>query len=199
MKVRLMAVVALLITGGSLLAAAQDVFSSGGSNTGQWNLGGPQICQKHVAQYNELTPQIQAAAKARNTETMHDLSTQREEKKKNYQGCVEANSGLLLQGKATENAVQQTTIYEEYGKQLPAMIGTADYKSVTLTVKTARNRQVGQGFSGPVKLVSKPRKFSRAEGFIESSSQFRITKLWDVNKRLVSTPVEGIPVTISPK
>jgi hypothetical protein len=37
MKVRLMAVVALLITGGSLLASAQDVFSSGGGNTGQWN------------------------------------------------------------------------------------------------------------------------------------------------------------------
>jgi hypothetical protein len=48
----------------SMLAAAQDVFSSGGSNTDQWNPGGSQICQKHVAQYNELTPQIKAAAKA---------------------------------------------------------------------------------------------------------------------------------------
>jgi hypothetical protein len=161
---------ALMLAGGSMLAETQDVFSSGGSNTGQWNPEGPQICQKHVAQYNALTPQIQAAARARNTETMHDLSAQREEKKKNYQGCVEANSGLLLQGKVTDNAAQQTTIYEEYGKRLPAMIGTTDYKSVTLTVETARNRQVGQGFRGPVKLVSKPRKFSRAEG---SSSQAR--------------------------
>jgi hypothetical protein len=30
-------------------------------------------------------------------------------------------------------------------------------------------------------------------------TQFRITRLWDVNKRPVSTPAEGIPVTISPK
>src|SRR5687768_3461574 len=99
-----LATAVLMLIGGSMLAAAQDVFSSGGSNTGQWNPEGPEICQKHVTEYNALTPQIRAAAEARNTKTMHDLSTKREEKKKNYQDCVEANSGRLLQGKVTENA-----------------------------------------------------------------------------------------------
>jgi hypothetical protein len=134
------ATAALLLAGGSIRAAAQDILSSDGSNTGQWNPGGPEIRQKHVTEYNALTQQIKATADARDTKARHDLSVTREEKKKNYQGCVEANSGLLLQGKITENAAQQTTIYEEYSKRLPAMIGTTDYKNVTLTVETARNR-----------------------------------------------------------
>jgi hypothetical protein len=46
---------AMLLAGGLMLAAAQDVLSSDGSNTGQWNPGGPEICQKHVTEYNALT------------------------------------------------------------------------------------------------------------------------------------------------
>lgn len=86
----------------------------------------------------------------------------------------------------------------DYGKSLPAMKGSVPYGGVTLTVKTAKGRLVGQGFQGPVDLISKPRVYSRAEGFIKSQTEFHITRLWDTANQAV--PLSGpISVHMRPK
>jgi hypothetical protein len=191
-----LAIGTLMLAGGSTLAFAGDVYSSGDGSTGQWNPQGyPLKCQVHVDQYHALSAQIDASAAARQTETKNTLTKQRTQKKADFQVCVQGNR-LLLQGSATRNAPQEGNV-DDYGKRLPAMIGSTSYGGVELTVETRANRVVGEGISGPVTIASNPRKFARAEGYIRTSSEFRITKLWDFNNRQpVYSSVDGIPVSI---
>ncbi len=190
------AAAALGLAFASTLAVAQDVYSSAGGNTGQWNPQGPLVCQVHADQYNELTPKIDAAAKARNTETKNDLTAQRSQKKADYQTCVQGNRPLL-KGGVSSNAPLEETVHDQYGKGLPAMLGTVNYGGVTLTVETASNRLVGQGISGPVAIVSRPARFTRAEGYIETDATFVVTRLWERNGAAHNPG--GLRVSIAPK
>lgn len=190
------AAAALMLAAGSTLAVAQDVYSSGGGNSGQWNPQGPLVCQVHVDQYNELTPKIHAAAKARATDTKNDLTAQRSQKKADYQTCVQGNRPLL-KGGVSSNAPLEETVHDQYGKGLPPMLGTVDYGGVTLTVETAPNRLVGQGISGPVAIVSRPARFTRAEGYIETDATFVVTRLWERNGSAHNPG--GLRVPIAPK
>jgi hypothetical protein len=88
---------------------------------------------------------------------------------------------------------------DEYGKALPSMTGQVVYHGTTLTVTTPARLSVGQGMEGPVAFTSEPRTYSRAEGIISSSSEFRITRLWDLDKKQVLAPQETISVPIFPK
>jgi hypothetical protein len=189
-----LAAAACVLAGTWTLAAAQDTYASSG-NTGQWNPQGPLICQVHVDQYNALTPQIDAAARARSTQLKNDLTAQRSLKKADYQACVQ-NNRPLLKGSASANVPFEGTVHDQYGKALPAMTGTVDYAGVSLTVETAANRRVGEGIGGPVRIVSRPAKFSRAEGYIQSSSTFVITRLWD---RSGQSQTPNLQVPIVPK
>lgn len=84
----------------------------------------------------------------------------------------------------------------EYGAKLPAMFGSTDFNGAKLKVWTAAGRLVGQGFAGPVRLESDPQMYSRAAGYLESSTQFRITSLWDIQGRAVALPPGGLSVGV---
>ena len=85
----------------------------------------------------------------------------------------------LIQCRVGESAVAEPAPGQDNGKQLGAMTGSVPYNGVTLFVDTKAGRVVGQGFQGPVEFRSNPPKFSRAEGYITSSNEFTITRLWD--------------------
>lgn len=113
--------------------------------------------------------------------------------------------GEPLTGNATQTNVQTGTgVYNPgMGTRLPAMHGEVQYGPARLSVSVAAGKLVGQGIAGPVQLVSHPRIYSRAEGFVHSAAEFRITKLWDLGGRLVNLPgrIDGqyLPVPIVPR
>ena len=89
--------VGLMLVAGATLAAPRQAASAPERG---WAPEGPEFCQTYVAEYNALTPQIEAAAAARDTAKMSELSKERSAKKRAFQNCVQAYHSMKPIGPA---------------------------------------------------------------------------------------------------
>lgn len=100
-------------------------------------------------------------------------------------------------GGASENAPIDGGA-DEYGKVVPPWRGEASYGGVKLFVQSFENMRVKQGMAGRVAVVSKPAKYSWAQGVLTDSHTFSISQLWDLDGNPVKVG-DGITVPVSPK
>ena len=85
-----------------LVAAATLAAPRGASSAPEppWTPEGPADCQHYVAEYNALTPQIEAAAAARDTAKKNDLTKERSARKRAFQNCVQGYAQMKPLGPA---------------------------------------------------------------------------------------------------
>ena len=91
---------------------AEDRFASD-EEYGVWNPDSPDRCRWFVEQYNLLTPKIQAANKAGNSETRNQLTAQRQSLYNDYWECVARRKPPPLDAGTTENVPGTAETYPD--------------------------------------------------------------------------------------
>jgi hypothetical protein len=113
----------------------------------------------------------------------------------------------LLKVEAKINVGQTSGSSDNYGKRLPAMSGQINFQGTTLYVNVPAGFLLGQVLAGPVKVLSTPRRFTTAAGYLDPSSVdssgksgvLVITDLRDLRGAQVLTEGQSISVGVGIK
>jgi hypothetical protein len=136
-----------------LVAAATLAAPRGASSAPEppWTPEGPADCQHYVAEYNALTPQIEAAAAARDTAKKNDLTKERSARKRAFQNCVQGYSQMKPLGPAKLDPREQ-----------PAQTPSPTWTDAHGDTRTMSNRFVYTTPEGPAYRVPEDDRFRRA-------------------------------------